>query len=119
VFLGLLLADVAINLHKSSNKCKVPSSIKDFVDTATIASGARAAAFTAFLALALFLLCLMAIISLAEEYKSLFSHIEEDKGNSPLLNQFLIPTVAALVMPQAMVLAFMEGRDLTGTHHFN
>jgi hypothetical protein len=29
---SLLLADVAINLHKSS-KCKVPSSFKDFVDT--------------------------------------------------------------------------------------
>ena len=45
LILGLLLADVAINLHKSS-KCKVPSRSKDFVDTATTTSGARAVAFT-------------------------------------------------------------------------
>jgi hypothetical protein len=50
---GLLLVDVAINLHKSS-KCKVPSSFKDLVDTATTTSGTRGAAFTAFLALAFF-----------------------------------------------------------------
>jgi hypothetical protein len=43
--LGLLLAGIAINLHKSS-ECKVPSRSKDFVDTATTASGARAVAFT-------------------------------------------------------------------------
>jgi hypothetical protein len=59
-------------------------------------------------------------MSLAEEYKSLFSHTEEDKGNCHLLNQFSIPTVAASLMPLvAMALAFMEGGDLTGTHHFN
>ncbi len=57
---------------------------------------------------------------LAEEYKSLFSRTEEDKGNCPLLNEFLIPTVAALVMPLVtMALDFMEGGDLTGAHHFN
>ncbi len=71
LFLGLLLADVAINLHESSDKCEVLSSFKEFVDTATTASGAGAAAFTAFLALAFFVLCLTAIVSLAEEYKSL------------------------------------------------
>ncbi len=53
LILGLLLADVAINLCNSS-KWEVPSSFKDFVDMATTASGARAASFTAFLALALF-----------------------------------------------------------------
>ncbi len=112
--------DIAINLHKSSDKCEVLSSFKDFMDTATTASGARAAAFTAFLALAFFVLCLPAIMALAEEYKSLFSHTEEDKGNCPLLNQFLVPNVAALVMPLvAMALDFMEGGDLTGAHHFN
>ncbi len=59
-------------------------------------------------------------MSLAEEYKSLFSCMEEDKGNYLLLNQFLIPTVITLVIPLiAMALAFMEGGDLTGTHHFN
>ena len=120
LILGLLLVDVAINLHKSSNKCEVLSSFKEFVDTATTASGAGAAAFTVFLALAFFILCLTVIMSLAKEYKSLFSHTEEDKGNCPLLNQFLIPTVAASVMPLvAMALDFMEGGDLTGAHHFN
>ncbi len=120
LILGLLLADLAINLHESLDKCEELSSFKNFVDTATTASGARVAAFTAFLALVCFVLCLTAIMSLAKEYKSLFSCTEEDKGNCPLLNQFYIPTVAASVMPQvAMVLDFMEGGDLTGAHHFN
>jgi hypothetical protein len=79
---SLLLADVAINLHKSS-ECKVPSRFKDFVDRATTAS-ARAAAFMAFLVLALFALYLTVIMSLAEEYESLLSCTEEDKGNCPL-----------------------------------
>jgi hypothetical protein len=56
LILGLLLADVAINLHESSDEWEVLSSFKDFVDTATTASGAGAATFTAFLALA-FLYC--------------------------------------------------------------
>jgi hypothetical protein len=113
--MGLLLVEIAINLHKSS-KCKVPSSFKVLVDMATNTSGAGATAFTAFLAV----LCLTAIMSLAEEYKSLSSCTEEDKGDFPLLNQFLIPTVAASVMPPvAMALAFMEGRDLTGILQFN
>ncbi len=115
LILGLLLADIAINLHKLS-ECEVPNSFKDFVDTATTASGAGAAAFMTFLAV----LCLTAIMSLAEEYKSLFSRMEEDKGNCPLLNQFLIPTVAALAMPPvAVALAFVEGRDFGGALHFN
>jgi hypothetical protein len=114
------VADVAINLHESSNECQVLNSFNDFVDTATTTSSTGAAAFRAFLALAIFVLCLTAIMSLAEEYKSLFSCTEEDKGNCPLLNQFLIPGVAALVMHLViMVLAFMEGGDLTGAHHFN
>ncbi len=92
---SLLLANIAINLHNSS-KCKVPSSFKDFVDTATTASGARAAAFMAFLALALFVLCLMVIMSLAEEYKSLFSCTEEDKGNYPLSKPVLDPHCGCL-----------------------
>jgi hypothetical protein len=57
--------------------------LQGFVDTATTASGAGAAAFTTFLALTLFVLCLMAIMMLAEEYKSLFSCVEEDKGLNP------------------------------------
>jgi hypothetical protein len=120
LILGLLLADVSINLHKSSDECEVLSRFKDFVDTATTASGGGATAFTAFLVLAFFILCLTAIMPLAEEYKSLFSCREEDKGNCPLLNQFLIPTVAASVMPLVpMALDFMEGGDLTGAHYFN
>jgi hypothetical protein len=59
-------------------------------------------------------------MSLAEEYESLSSCTEEDKGDCPLLNQFLIPTVAALVMPLvAVALAIVEGRGLTGALHFN
>jgi hypothetical protein len=112
--------DKAINLHESSHKCEVLSSFKDFVDTATTASGAGAATFTVFLALAFFVLCLTAIMSPAEEFKGLFSRTEKDKGNCPLLNQFLIPTMDALVMPSvARALDFMEGGDLTGAHHFN
>jgi hypothetical protein len=53
LILGLLLVDTAINLHKSSGKCKVLGSFKDFVDMATTASGTGAAAFTAFLELVL------------------------------------------------------------------
>jgi hypothetical protein len=110
-----LLADTVINLHESS-KCKVLSSFKDFLDMATTARGAGTAALMAFLAV----LCLRAIMSLAEEYKSLSSRMEEDKGNCPLLNLFSIPTVAALVMPLvAVAFAFVEGRDLTGALHFN
>jgi hypothetical protein len=44
---GLILADVAINVYESS-KCEMPSCFKDLVDTATTASGARAAAFMAY-----------------------------------------------------------------------
>jgi hypothetical protein len=111
----LALADSAINFHKSS-QCKMPSSCKDFAYTATTASGAGATTFMALLAV----LCLTAIISLAEEYESLPSCTEEDRSDCPLSNQFLIPTVAALVMPQvAVVLAFVKGGDLTGALHFN
>ena len=67
LILGLLLADVAINLHKAF-KCEVPSSLEAFMDTATTASGARAAASLALLVLALFVLCLKVIMLLAEEY---------------------------------------------------
>jgi hypothetical protein len=46
--------------------------------------------------------------------------MEVEKGDCPLLNQFLIPTVAALGMPPvAMVHACVEGGDLTGALHFN
>jgi hypothetical protein len=98
----------------------VLSSFKDFVDTATTASCTGAAAFRAFLVMAIFVLCLMAFMWLDEEYKSLFSCTEEDKVNCPLLNQFSIPTVVASVMSLVTVaLAFVEGKDLMGTLYFN
>jgi hypothetical protein len=116
---SLLLADVVINLHESS-ECKVPSSFKDFMDTATTDSSAGAATFMVFFALVFFVFCLTAIMLLAEEYKSLSSCTEEDKGNCPISKPVPIPTVAAMVMPLvAMTLAFMEGRDLMGALHFN
>jgi hypothetical protein len=46
--------------------------------------------------------------------------MEEDKDDCPLSNQFLISTVAALVMPLvAVALAFVEGGILTGALHLN
>jgi hypothetical protein len=92
---GLLLVDVAINLHKSS-KWEVLSSFKDFIDMDTTAIGAGAVIFTAFLVLAHFVLCLTAIMLLAEEYKSLFSHMEEDNGNSTLSKPVLNPHCGCL-----------------------
>ncbi len=50
----------------------------------------------------------------------MISCTEEDNGNCPLSNQFLIPTVASSVIPPvAMVLAFREGRALMGAVQFN
>jgi hypothetical protein len=63
-------------------------------------------------------LCLTAIMLLVEEYKSLFSCTEKDKGNCPLSNQFSIPVSASVLPPVAIALTFMEGRDLTGTRAF-
>jgi hypothetical protein len=72
------------------------------------------------LALVLFVFCLTAIMLLAEECKSLSFHLEEEKDDCHLSNQFLIPTVAASVMPLgAIALTFVEGRVLTGALHFN
>ncbi len=86
----------------------------------TTASDAGAAAFAAFSASALFVSCLTAVMSLAEEYESLFSRTEEDGGDCPVSNRFSIPAVAASVMPPvAVALAFAEGGDLTGALHFN
>jgi hypothetical protein len=116
---GLLLTDIAINLHESS-ECKVPSSFKDFVDSATTASGAGAVAFTAFLVLALFILCLTAIMLLAEEYKSLFSCMEEDKGDCPLLKPVPDPHCGCLGDATGCCgTCFLGERDLTGNLHFN
>jgi hypothetical protein len=44
LILGVLQANIAIKF----SECEVPSSFKDFVNTATTASGAGAAAFMAF-----------------------------------------------------------------------
>jgi hypothetical protein len=94
----------------------VPISFKDFVAMATMASGTRAAAFAAFLVLALFVLCLMASMLLAEEYKSLFFSTEEDKVNFPLLNQFLIPVAALVMFPVAV--GFCGGQRSHGCPSF-
>ena len=46
--------------------------------------------------------------------------MEEYNGDCPLSNQFLIPTVAASVMPPvAVTLDFVEGGDFMGALHFN
>jgi hypothetical protein len=53
-------------VHKTKNQ--PPLTVNFFGDTATTASGARAAASLALLVLALFVLCLKVIMLLAEEY---------------------------------------------------
>jgi hypothetical protein len=63
---------------------------------ATTASSARAAAVIAFLALAHFVLCLTVIMLLAEEYESLFSRTEEDKGICSLSKPVLDPHCGCL-----------------------
>lgn len=89
------------------------------LDSST-ASSAGAAAFTAFSASALFVSCLTAVMSLAEEYESIFSRTVEDDYDCPLSNQFSIPAVAASVIPPvAVALAFSKGGDVTAALHFN
>jgi hypothetical protein len=112
--------DVTINLHQSSEECEALSSFKDFMDTATTASGAGAAAFTEFLALAFFLLCLMAIIFTGWRIQKLVLPHGGGQGQLSSFEPVLDPHCGCLVMPLvAMVLAFMEGGDLMGAHHFN
>ncbi len=94
---GLLLADIAINHHESS-ECKVPSNYKDLVDMATTTSSTGAATFMAFLVV----LCLMSIMSQAEEYKSLSSRMEEDKSNRcTTFTAFLVVLCLMSIMSQA------------------
>jgi hypothetical protein len=61
----------------------------------------------------------MAIMFLAEDFESLFSCTEKDKGDCPLSNQFSIPVAVLVMSPVAVALTFMEGIDLTGALHFN
>jgi hypothetical protein len=63
---------------------------------ATTASSTRAATFMAFSVLVHFVLCLMVIMLLAEEYKSLFSRTEENKCNCPLSKPVLNPHCGCL-----------------------
>lgn len=90
----------------------------------SIGSSAGAIAFTAFSASTLFVSSLMAVMSLAEEYESIFSKKivkdDDEDGDCPLSNQFSIPAVAASVFPSLVVaLVCAEGGDLTGALHFN
>jgi amino acid permease len=90
----------------------------------SIGSSAGAIAFTAFSASALFVSSLTAVMSLAEEYESIFSKTsvkdDDEDGDCPLSNQFSIPAVAASVLPSLVVaILCAEGGDLTGALHFN
>mmetsp|Transcript_22717 Transcript_22717/g.40682 ORF Transcript_22717/g.40682 Transcript_22717/m.40682 type:complete len:510 (-) Transcript_22717:76-1605(-) len=87
----------------------------------SMASGAGAAAFTAFSASALIGSSLAAVMSLAEEYESIIaSVVEDDIEVCPVQDKFSIPAVAlSMVPPAAVAFAFAEGGDLTGALHFN
>ena len=90
----------------------------------SIGSSAGAIAFTTFSASALFVSSLTAVMSLAEEYESIFSKKtvkdDDDDGDCRLSNQFSIPAVAASVLPSLVVAVLCaEGGDLTGALHFN
>ncbi len=89
---SLLLVDIAMNLHKSS-KSRCQAALRTLWTWPPLPA---AAAFTAFLVLAFFVLCLTVIMSLAEEYESLFSCTEEDKGNCPLSKPVLNPHCGCL-----------------------
>lgn len=89
------------------------------LDSST-ASDAGAVAFTAFSASALFGSSIAAVMSLAEEYESIFSACAEEDDNCSVENKFSIPAVtASMVPPTAVALAFAESGDLTGALHFN
>jgi tyrosine-specific transport protein len=100
------------------------------LDTST-SSGVGAAAFAAFSMSALFVSCLTAVMSLAEECESIFMRrttttVEdevEDYDDGDCIappSRFSIPAVIASVMPPvAAALAFARGGDLTGALHFN
>jgi hypothetical protein len=90
----------------------------------SIGSSAGAIAFTTFSASALFVSSLTAVMSLAEEYESIFSKKsvkdDDEDGDCRLSNQFSIPAVAASVLPSLVVAVLCaEGGDLTGALHFN
>jgi hypothetical protein len=63
--------------------------------------------------LALFVLCLTVIMLLAEEYESLFSRTEEDKGYCPLSKLVLNPHCGCLGdAPFSVLLTFIEELSL-------
>lgn len=87
---------------------------------ASTASGAGAAAFTAFSAAALWGSSAAATMSLAEEYEGLMSSAGISDDLSPLEDKFSIPAVAlSMGPPTAVALACVHGGDLTGALHFN
>jgi len=89
------------------------------LDSST-ASGAGAAALTAFTASALIGSCVAAVMSLAEEYESIISSMVEEDDSCPVKSTFSVPAVAAsMAPPVAVALAFAKDGDLTGALHFN
>ena len=94
------------------------------LDNSIGSSAAGAIAFTTFSGSALFVSSLTAVMSLAEEYESIFSKKsvkdDDEDGDCRLSNQFSIPAVAASVLPSLVVAVLCaEGGDLTGALHFN
>jgi hypothetical protein len=94
------------------------------LDNSIGSSAAGAIAFTTFSASALFVSSLTAVMSLAEEYESIFSKKsvkdDDEDGDCRLSNQFSIPAVVASVLPSLVVAVLCaEGGDLTGALHFN
>jgi len=88
----------------------------------SLASGAGAAAFTAFSVSALVGSSVAAVMSLAEEYESIMTSVVdgEDGESCPVQNKFSLPAVAlSIAPPTAVALAFANGGDLTGALHFN
>ena len=88
------------------------------LDSST-ANDAGAAAFTAFSASALVGSCIPAVMSIAEEYETIFAKAEDDES-CPIKNKFSATTVAvSMAPPVAVALACSKGGDLTGALHFN
>ena len=82
-------------------------------------SGGGVAMFTVFSASALVGSCVACVMSLAEEYESIFSCVIKQGEACPLKNNFSLPAVAMSIIPSATAgLAFSGGEDFTGALHF-
>lgn len=88
----------------------------------SMASGAGAAAFTAFSISALVGSSVAAVMSLAEECDSIIASVSTDDSTDicPVQDKFSFPAVAiSMSIPTAAAIALAEGGDLTGALHFN